>query len=274
MGDTPSPPAAQSAGAATAEAVAAQEKAYPVMLAEQTAANLGQSYTDPNTGSTYDFTGLGMGTQTQNLLDISKWAAPEVAQQQVDLAKQYDPQRIDQAIADIKQYDPTRYALNQQNEQTALDQLKYGTGMTPDQERLVNEQVRSGQSARGNILGDAPDIQEAFSKFNMGQQLLGTREAAANAALGQTPASTQGGTLSGTQQGATAYSPTSANMPLSLSQPGAAQQAGLNYASSIYGTQMQGYNTQVSNSVNPWMSGLGFLGNMGAGFAGNTALFA
>lgn len=255
MGDTPSPPPQPDVGQETADAVNAQMNAYPVMLQEQMAANLGQQYTAPN-GATYDFSGMGQQAQLNQDLALYDQSTTAEAQQQLSLQQQFGSQEVSQAQQEIQQYDPTRYALNQNLEQTAETQLAAGTSMTPDQDRLAQQQARAAQTARGNIMGPNPAIDEAFSQYNMGQQLLGQREQAAGMALGLTTNTQQAGQLSATQNGAVGTNSMLPQTAVQLGSPQAIQTAAMQTGAQQYATAMQGYNYQL-NAPNPWLQGIG-----------------
>lgn len=70
---------------------------------------------------------------------------------------------------------PTRDAWGK----SVQDELAMGSKLTAAQQAQVENDVRSGQAARGNILGNAAMINEAMAKFDMGQKLLTQRQAAA-----------------------------------------------------------------------------------------------
>lgn len=259
-GSNPSPPPTPDYAAADSAAVQQQLKDLPEQLKVQQAAELGINYTDPNTGKNFDFTGLGQAANLQQQLDLYQQSAPQIAQQQLDLNKEFDPQRIAQQVADIQQADPTAYKLHNAYNQQVLDNLNLGDQLSSDQLRMAQQTMRQAQTARGNVMGDNPSMQEAFGVLGYGQQLQQQRETNAAQALGLGGTNTQFGTIQGAQQGATSYSPITANLAGGVNFN--AGQSGANFEAQTYGSQVQLYNDQL-NAPNPWMQVAGMA--LGAG---------
>ncbi len=263
--DTPTPPPTPDYGKADAAAVAQNLKDLPTQLKVQQAADLGLKYKDPDTGQTYDFSGLGQSAQLKQQLDLYQQSAPALAQQQLDLNRQFDPQRISQERADLQQSDPNAFALHEAYNKSTLDNLNLGDKLSSDQLRNIQQQTRQAQTARGNVMGDNPAMQEAFNAFGYGQQLQAGRQQQAATALGLGSSNQQFGSLQGAQQGATSYNPMSASNPFGVNAN--AGQAGANFEAQTYGSQVQLYNDQL-NKPNPWMEVAGMAVGAGSKLGG------
>lgn len=178
-------------------------------------------------------------------------------------------------------------ALRSGLEQSVLGQLQKGEGLTDEEIRQSEQSIRAGQTARGNVFGTAPTAQEVLGKYQLGRQRLQERQTAALQLLssGQTteaaaqsdweakqrltqqrlantsayvlgtPITAQYQNIRGAQAGAAPFTPAVAQG--TNINPNAGQNAA-NFALQSYGTQASIYNTQLNNSVNPWMVGLGF----------------
>ena len=111
---TPAAPAAPDYSKATTDAIDTDISTLPLRNAINAASQLGTSYTDPNTGKTYDFTGLGQADI--NAADIQKQLslAPETTQMLLDLQKQYGTQFAQSARDQLQATDPTGFALREQ----------------------------------------------------------------------------------------------------------------------------------------------------------------
>lgn len=70
---------------------------------------------------------------------------------------------------------PTRDAWGK----SVATELAKGSQLTDAQRAQMENDVRSGQAARGNVLGNAAMLDEAIAKFDLGQKLLTQRQAAA-----------------------------------------------------------------------------------------------
>lgn len=254
-GDKPAPPPTPDYGASTREGIQADIDTLPQRLKIQQQANLGIG----------QFQGLGQGAQLQQMLDLYSKSAPAIAQQQLDLEKNLGPQRIDLARSELQQADPNRFALSEAFNKQALSDLSLGDQLSSDQQRNVQQQTRMAQTARGNIMGNNPSIQEALAQSGYGQQLKSQRQGVAAQALGLGGANNQFGTIAGAQQGATQYNPMAPSLPFGLNQNAGAQ--GAQFAQGNYGIASQNWNTQMNQS-NPWMTGLGMLGGIGGQLGG------
>lgn len=109
--NTVQPPAAPNYAAANAEGVQAQLNALPLQNAINAAATLGTSYTDPNTGKVYDFTGLGSHDIASSQLMQQLRDAPKTTEALLKLQTDYGKQFAQSARDQLQVTDPTAFAL-------------------------------------------------------------------------------------------------------------------------------------------------------------------
>ena len=112
--NTPTPPPAPDYGAANREGVQAQIDALPLQNAINAASTLGSSYTDPNTGKTYDFSGLGSQDIAHQQLMQQLADSPAAAQALLSIQQQYGPGFAQAARDSLHVTDPTGFALRDQ----------------------------------------------------------------------------------------------------------------------------------------------------------------
>lgn len=195
-GTPPSPPDPSVAAIAGIKQDAAN---YPFQYQINAAAKTGGVYTDPATGKTYDFSGLGDAATASAVSD-------KMAQTMLDIQKANSGAEIAQKLADLKQSDPTGYAARQQ----LFDSIMASANANPDrplatqlqtsitgllnqgaklgggpggQLEQVQQGVRGGQVARGVYLGNAPASQEASAVVQAGEQQQTTNQAQAESYL-------------------------------------------------------------------------------------------
>ncbi len=253
-GKQSAPPAPDYAGA-NREAILTDLETLPQRLKTQQEAELGIG----------QFKGLGQKAQLQQMLDLYQQSAPAIAQQQIDLEKQLGPERIALARQELQQADPNRFALSEAFNKQALSDLSLGDQLSSDQMRNIQQQTRMAQTARGNIMGVNPSIQEAFAQSQYGQQLKAQRQGIAAQALGLGGANNQFATIQGAQQGATQYNPVAPGLPFGVNPNAGAM--GAQFAAQNYGIASQNWATQL-NQPNPWMTGLGMAAGLGGQLGG------
>ncbi len=255
------PPATPDYAAANKEGVQAEMDALPLKNKLNAAAQLGQKYTDPDTGKVYDFTGVGNSDLSLAQAKSNAQTADLSAQSALDLGSKYGQQFSDQAQALLKEQDPVGFQLRKDLAQKTSDELAAGGNLTDDENAQVEKQIRGGQAARGNILGNAPTSQEVLAKTGLSQQLLQQRMANAQSYALSAPLSAQYASLSGAQQGA---APNQATAVMAGQMNPNAGQLGANFAQQSFGTGMSGYNAglgytlgaaQYNASQNPWLMG-------------------
>lgn len=252
----------------------------------------------------YDFSGLGDADfQSENarrtaetMLKLQKDLGPQFIQTMRDQLKQADPEgfaarekQFELAMQGVNQAPDTRIATTVQDQ--LLQELQQGAKLTPDVQNEVEQNVRRGQAARGNLMGNAPQFQESMEigsqaeNRRAGRQARGlsflqsgvtpddvnfrrTQQNQANLASflsGTTPV-TQFGQLSGSGAGVV---PFAGGAPLQTNiNPNAGQQGAQN-AFGAAGLNQQAFGLN-QNTPNPWtagistmFSGLGAAGKLG-----------
>jgi hypothetical protein len=241
----PAPPQAPNYAAANREAVQADIDTLGTRKRIEQAAKLGSSVFDPDTGKTYDFTGLGDAQLGLSQANIDRQTADINAQSQLDIANKYGDQFQDLANKAIQRADPTQYEARQQLGRSAIDDAALGSTLGANESKQVEDQIRSAQLARGNYRGNAPISQEVLAKFDTGQKLKQQRLSNLSSYVFGSPLTAQYQSISGAQQGAAPFLPVQYQPGLGLNPNAGAQ--GAQFASNIYGTQAGIYGTQSSN---------------------------
>lgn len=297
MGLCPGQPDIPDPSVAYLQGQQAQLQAYPLQRQIEAAAQTGGKITVG--GKTYDFKGLSEA-------DYQKQYASAIAAGQLQLQKDFGSQYTAERNKELQLSDPEGFAGRQQLfdlikgdlgngpddtksrqlQDQILAELKKGGDLDPQAQRNVLNQVRGGQVANGNFLGNAAAANESRGLVGASEQAKSSREQAAlqfltsgstpediqfrgqqqgNADLanfmsGQTPTA-QFGQLSGAQQGAAPYQ--GGGFLPGINQNGGQQ--GVNFANQVWGAQ----NSFQQSQANPWLAGLG-LGVQAAGaYAGS-----
>jgi hypothetical protein len=203
-----------------------------------------------------DFTGMGDKDLAllQQQQDIQ--GADAYAQAYLDLNNRYGSQFIDQAISQVKQSDPQRYALIEAVANQVASELALGNQLTPEQQRLMEQQMRKSQTARGQYLGNAAALQETMAVADRGDMMKQQRLNNAYSYLGLMPTSSQFGSNQTAQSGATPFNALGSNSRGVNINPYAALY-GTEFAKNTYETASGNWRQQASmaNNINPWMSG-------------------
>jgi hypothetical protein len=203
-----------------------------------------------------DFTGMGDKDLAllQQHQDIQ--GADAYAQAYLDLNNRYGSQFIDQALSQVKQSDPLRYALNESVANQISNELVLGNQLSPEQQRLMEQQMRKSQTARGQYLGNAAALQETMAVADRGEQLKQQRLNNAYSYLGLMPTSSQFGSNQTAQSGATPFNAMTSGVSGVNINPYAAYN-GTEFANNVYKTTSDNWQRQatMANAVNPWMSG-------------------
>lgn len=157
------------------EAVLANLATYPTTYQTNAEAQLGIG----------PFKGLGVA-------DNAKVMSDQMAQALLDIQKNYGPAFVKERLAELKEADPKGYAARKQlfdqilaqadaqpNRPMAQDlqdqinsQLQSAGKLTPRELQEVQQQVRGGQVAKGNYLGNAATEQEGAAAVNAAGQKL------------------------------------------------------------------------------------------------------
>jgi hypothetical protein len=218
----------------------------------------------------------------QTLTDIQKTQAPQMSQINIDQQKQYGPQLIQAAIDNLKLADPTGLAAREALGKRVLGGLGDDQfGKLSDSERRQAEQdIRAGQVARGGGTALSDTLDEAISKYNLGNQRQQQQLSNVGSFLAGTPPQASFGSLN--QAGQTApvgtqnVSGFSSSMFPSTNSLIDNQSRNYNTYAGFASNQNQ-YNLGVAKynqdySSNPFMTGIGVasgvLGNVMGGMAG------
>lgn len=127
MYSSPPIPAAPDYGAAAREGATTDAALLPFRLAVDRAARLGKSYTDPQTGQTYDFSQLG---GDQALLDMDIAAQKQLMQAGADMSRDYERNRL----GDLMELLPRYNDLNLDAQRRAMeDSLRLSDLFTKNQ---------------------------------------------------------------------------------------------------------------------------------------------
>lgn len=134
-------------------------------------------------------------------MDLSTKYGPEYNQMVIDLERQMAPEysalQGEQFGRDIEMTnkfapslraaveDPRTTAIRTALSSAIMGDLSLGSSLSPDMQREIEQSIRSGQSARGMIRGNAPVAAEAFAKGSAGQALKTQRQKAASDFLTQ-----------------------------------------------------------------------------------------
>ena len=178
----------------------------------------------------------------QNLtLDAYKNYAPQLAQAQLAYEKEYGPQFIAQQQANQRQADPTYWAIRDALGEQVQSDLANGNNLTDAQSRLVNQNSRAAQAARGgNAYGYAPAAQEVLGEFLAGEGLKTTRQNAAsnflNLGANGYSSNSYGGAAPTASISENSYSTVS---PYMYNNASTAGNNAANYNQSIYNQQVQ-----------------------------------
>ena len=267
-GTPPPAPAAPDYAAATREGVVVDIESLPARKIIEAAAKAGTAGTTSVGGKqiSYDFSGVGALDQQKIELEGMRASADAIAAMSLDIQQRYGGDMNIEQLKRIKEADPVGWEVRQQLAQTTLEELSAGRELGAAAAHQVEQSVRGAQAARGNVYGAANIGQEALAKFDAGQRLLTQRMSQAQAYALGTPITAQYGAISGAQQGAAQFAPMQLNPGIGLNQNAGAQ--GAQFAMGSYQQQSQNYATQLANTSNPWMEGLGMLAGVGAQAAG------
>lgn len=111
---TPAPAPPPDYAAANREAITTDIETLPLRNAINAASSLGTAYTDPNTGRTYDFTGMGSQDIASAQLLQQMRDAPAATQALLDLNREFGPQFAEESRNQLRITDPTGFALRDQ----------------------------------------------------------------------------------------------------------------------------------------------------------------
>jgi hypothetical protein len=214
----------------------------------------------------YDFTGLGENQLALNQADVNAQTADKMAQATLDVGNKYGAQFQQQALDALQRQDPTGFQMRRDLATSVSNELASGSKLTPQEQMAVEQQVRGGQAARGNILGNASVAQEAMANAEFGQKLLQQRLSNASAYVFGAPLSAQYQSLQGAQQGAAPFNPVQYQSGIGVNQNAGAQ--GAQFASQQYASNASIYNAQTNFAAqtytSPWEVAIGMISAVGS----------
>lgn len=200
-------------------------------------------------------------------IDIMRKTSDAQVENAITLSKRYGTEATTEQRRILEIADPKRFAANEALGQKISDDLSLGSNISADQARIAEQDIRSAQAARGNMYGNAASAAEVLAKFNVGQQMQQQRIANAQSYLGLAP-------ISGGQIGQP--NPNASGFGANILQPmqNAAFVGGQQYLqgqginAQNYGTQMSGYNAQLSYMANTYQPPLAQAIGAAQGIAG------
>lgn len=177
------------------------------------------------------------------------------------LEEEYGGRFVERMREHLKLADPSGFRAREMLAAEVMKDLAAGGDLSDDERREVQQAVRGGQVARGNVLGPAAVHEEAMetgdAAFRRRQQRLGN----VGSFLAGTSPAAQFGALTAAQQGAAPFAPASTGPAFNTQ--GVGQAAG-----QIFGAQEARHQAQM-NQPNPWMQGLGMVVGAGTSLYGS-----
>ena len=176
---------------------------------------------------------------------------PRILEGQLYFSEEYAPQYMELFQGQLEEAAPEYLAAYRGLSENIQEGLEAGYDLGPSLTREIEQQIRAGQTARGNWLGTAPTAQEAFGTGQASIDLYNQRMAqAAGFAELRTPMEMWGG-LAGIQ-------PMSQLAPF-LGYMGAQQGAASSQASNVFGTianSRSNYNATAAGAYGSYVGGL------------------
>lgn len=127
---------------------------------------------------------LGQGEKaTRRMTDLQSELLPGINRLGLD----QQALGLEAATAAGRKADPLAAALRDALLKRAQDDLAAGGDLSPEQTMRAQENIRTGQAARGNILGPSANVAEAMALTGYGDDLVAKRQQAAISALGTQP---------------------------------------------------------------------------------------
>lgn len=253
----PAPPAAPDYAAATREGILADIETLPIRRLIDLKSRAGGRGSFQLAGKQYDFDFSGMGDAdlAANQREIDRNNAIGSAQNLLDVQEQFGLRFLQNSRDQLKASDPIGFALRESLGKAVQEDLAAGGSMTDDQRRTVNQNVRSSQTARGNIRGLGAAVEEVMAQSRFSDIQKQQRMTNASAFLSGTTPLSQFGQLRNAQAGA---APFMAAQVQGIGLDPNAAAAAANFAQQSFGTQADIYKTQMQNpQQNPWMQGIG-----------------
>ncbi|HLP07950.1 MAG TPA: hypothetical protein VK178_07275 [Opitutaceae bacterium] len=120
---------------------------------------------------------------TRRMTALQQELLPEIN----DLGLSEQKKAFDLSISAGRDADPLATKLRDELLAQVNGDLAMGGDLTPAQQRMAEQAVRTAQASRGNVLGPTASLSEAMSLMGYGDTLKQQRQAAAVSALGTKP---------------------------------------------------------------------------------------
>jgi len=273
-GSAPAAPAPPDYAAATREGILTDVETLPARRLINAAARMGRAGSFTLGGETFnfDFTGVGDMDLAANQAAIQRSQAFASAQNLLDIQDEFGQRFLTNAREQIKASDPIGFALREELGQQISTDLAAGDSVSAAEQGRISQSVLRAQTARGNVRGLAPAVQEVLAQDQFARQRQAQRRGEAAAFLSGTTPLSQFGQLRSAQvgaapfvnaqiQGATMLDPNAGALAAQFAQQSFGTQA------NIYGSQLQ----YKASQGNPWMEGLGMAAGLG-GQLGSAAM--
>jgi hypothetical protein len=176
----PEAPEAPDYAAANEAGVQADINALPLRNAINAATTLGTSYTDPNTGKVYDFTGLGSQDIANQQLKQQLADAPEIAKTLLGIQQEYGDDFAQVARDNLAVTDPTGFAMRNEFGDSLRDGSNSNQSLAKDLQAPQYEMYGAGDPGSAGTANyeayvrNNPDLLanwESNEKNNPGQTL-------------------------------------------------------------------------------------------------------
>lgn len=238
--------------------------AYPQLQKMNAQQQLGQG----------QFAGMGANDLALNAARGQVATSDVLGGNALDLLQKYGPGFATTEDELLQKSDPARYNLRKQAFSGAQGDLALGDALNPDEERIMNDQIRGGQAARGGYMDGTATAEEVMHKFNLGQQLkqqrVGNALSLINGAPQSATAAAEGGLvpyMTAAGQPPVPVNPTAGaegpGFGANIYGTGVNAQLGLNQnALGLYGLQSQNYQSGLY-APDPMMQALGIFAGAG-----------
>ena len=255
MGSKPEPPAAPSIGQSTREGIEAYVENLPQII------DIQNQYQPALTQTAIDQYMAAQGALAEGMNRYGD----DIMREVLKLEKGYGPELAREYVSSMRAAAPGYFGIRDQYEEMVQADLDRGGELSPEQQRLVSQNIRAGQSARGNIRGGAPTAQEVMGSFLASE---GQRDKALNRAYQYSATPAPGVTVGSTPSVMAAYRgqpmPSFSSASLNPGQGLAMGQQGASLAQQQYGQQYGAYSQAMANYQSPWAT----VGQLGLGLAG------
>jgi hypothetical protein len=186
--------------------------------------------------------------------DAMRKYSDDIMGEAIALERRYGPTVAKQYIENMRAAAPGFFKVRDAYEEEVSKDLALGNQLSPEQIRMVQQGVRSGQNARGNIRGVAPTAEEAMRTFLAGESMRDKRMNRAQ----QYAASPAPGVSFGASPSALAMyqgqpMPQVGGEMFTTNQGLNAGGTGINMAQDVYGRQYGTYERQAKDWKPMWL---------------------